>query len=285
MRLKLIASLRTKWKVPLADYIICEHSLFAQEYPLVAQRYLKDIASDAHVLYVPANSSSDVPVYVPEDVQHIYVIVAESASIILHHKQLSSATLNIYLEPYAQCVLIQRHTTRSVKIDTSIACYQQECSRFDFKGYYCYTIDVDLKLFLQGKSAHAEIALAVDGQDCDKTLFKTAQYHQAPDTTSSLLLKGLLHDNATSTHDGMINIDPQAAGADARLYSRYLLVGSCAQAYARPSLEVLNNDVQCAHGTAIGTCSDEQLFYLMSRALDVEQAKRLLCDAFLGDFD
>ena len=42
------------------------------------------------------------------------------------------------------------------------------------------------------------------------------------------------------------------------------------------------NDVQCAHGSAIGTLNDEHLRYAQSRGMDIEQAQRLLLTSFFA---
>jgi len=46
-------------------------------------------------------------------------------------------------------------------------------------------------------------------------------------------------------------------------------------------LEVENDDVSCSHGTTLGQIDEEQLYYLLSRGLDENVAKKLLVLGFV----
>lgn len=50
-----------------------------------------------------------------------------------------------------------------------------------------------------------------------------------------------------------------------------------------PQLEIYADDVKCAHGSAIGTLNQDQLFYLKTRGIDDVQARNLLTTAFLNE--
>lgn len=259
-----------------------ERTLFEQQHPSIAQRYVELAQADI-VLYVPPESSHDQIISLSHHAQHVCIIIGASASIALHQELMASADIRIYLEPYAQLHFTQSYTQASSDCLMNLRCYQQTSSAFVCKGWYTQAISAHFEFFLQGQSAHAQVQLGVYAQDDVKTSFTTMQDHQATDTISTLLLKGLLQDAARSVHNGMIRIDTSASRTDARMHSRFMLIGSGAQAYAQPSLEVLTNDVQCTHGSAIGQYDDEQLFYLNSRGVSDDAAKKLLSDAFLGD--
>src|SRR2546423_3759204 len=57
-----------------------------------------------------------------------------------------------------------------------------------------------------------------------------------------------------------------------------------AGAECTPRLEILNNDlVRCAHASAVGPVDEEQQYYLESRGLDPEAARRLIVFGFFGE--
>lgn len=262
--------------------MLYERTLFEQQYPAVAQRYVELAQADI-VLYVPPESSYDQIISLPHYTQHVCIIIGASASIALHQELMASAQIRIYMEPYAQLCITQTCTNGPLQAQLSLNCYQQEKSDFCFKGWYTQAISAHFEFSLRGQGAHAQVQLGVRAHNDVKTSFTTMQHHQAADTSSTLLLKGLLQDTARSMHKGMIRIDASAARTKARMHSHFMLLGSGAQAYAQPSLEVLTNEVQCVHGSAIGQYDDEQLFYLGSRGVSDDAAKKLLYDAFLGD--
>ena len=79
----------------------------------------------------------------------------------------------------------------------------------------------------------------------------------------------------------MIKVEPGAQQIDAFQESRNLLLTKTAHADSIPGLEILANDVRCTHAAAIAQIDLEQLFYLRSRGLPLEKAKRLVIEGFL----
>jgi Fe-S cluster assembly protein SufD len=112
--------------------------------------------------------------------------------------------------------------------------------------------------------------------------FDTRQEHAAPDTVSDLAFRGILGDRSSAVWRGMIKVDPGAQRIDAFQECRNLLVSKKAHADAIPGLEILANDVRCTHAAAIAQIDPEQVFYLRSRGLDEDDAKRLVVEGFLG---
>jgi Fe-S cluster assembly protein SufD len=76
---------------------------------------------------------------------------------------------------------------------------------------------------------------------------------------------------------------PNAIQSDARQLNKNLLLSERAEAASKPELEILNDEVQCAHGSTIGDLDEESLFYLRARGVGEEAARRLLIDAFVGE--
>ncbi|WNG14552.1 Fe-S cluster assembly protein SufD [Cystobacter fuscus] len=104
--------------------------------------------------------------------------------------------------------------------------------------------------------------------------------HAQPDCTSRELYKGVLDDNARGTFHGKVMVRPDAQHTDARQNNRNLLLSETASAEARPQLEILADDVKCAHGATVGRLDEQALFYLRSRGIPRGEAERLLTLAF-----
>jgi Fe-S cluster assembly protein SufD len=112
--------------------------------------------------------------------------------------------------------------------------------------------------------------------------FDTRQEHVAPDTVSDLAFRGILGGRSSAVWRGMIKVDPGAQRIDAFQECRNLLLTKTAHADAIPGLEILANDVRCTHAAAIAQIDPDQLFYLRSRGLSEERAKRLVIEGFLS---
>ena len=65
--------------------------------------------------------------------------------------------------------------------------------------------------------------------------------------------------------------------------NKNLLLSKDATANARPQLQIYANDVKCTHGATVGQLDSEALFYLRSRGIDADSARRILTQAFAGD--
>lgn len=106
------------------------------------------------------------------------------------------------------------------------------------------------------------------------------QHHKKSGSQSDIRAKLLLQDSARGFYRGNIMIDKNASHSVAGQKQTALILGLKARTCAIPSLEVLNNQVNCSHGTATGRLSTDQIWYLQSRGLDNEHAKKLIIDGF-----
>lgn len=109
----------------------------------------------------------------------------------------------------------------------------------------------------------------------------TVQLHTVGNTTSDLLFKVALDEQAYSAYSGLIRIVPGAQKANAYQRNENLVLSSTAHAETLPNLEIEANDVRCTHGATVAPVDAEQMFYLMSRGLPPRDAKRLIVEGFL----
>lgn len=141
----------------------------------------------------------------------------------------------------------------------------------------------DIKVVLQGARARARIRGLYLMCNQKKLMIRSRQEHQAPDTQSDLVLKGVLAGQSQVTYEGMVYIAPGARRSRANQQNKNILLSSRAYARSIPSFEVLTNDVICTHGSAVGQLDPAQLFYLQARGLDLRGAKGLLVKGFIAD--
>ncbi len=134
---------------------------------------------------------------------------------------------------------------------------------------------------LAGRGADAKVTGAYATHGRQHLDFATTQVHAAPNTTSDLAFRGILDGRSSTVWSGMIKVDPDAQQIDAFQESRNLLLTKKAHADSIPGLEILANDVRCTHAAAIAQIDPEQLYYLRSRGLTLEDAKRLVIEGFL----
>lgn len=113
--------------------------------------------------------------------------------------------------------------------------------------------------------------------------FRTIQDHDAPNTSSDLLFKGAVQDEAASVYTGLIKIRKHANGTTAFQTNRNLTLSDGAWAESVPNLEIETNEVKCSHASTIGPIDDVQRFYLESRGIRPEVAERLVVLGFFQE--
>ncbi len=141
---------------------------------------------------------------------------------------------------------------------------------------------VRMETRLSGEGAEARVTGAYASHGRQHIDFDTTQEHAAASTTSDLAFRGVLQGRASAVWKGNIIVDPGAQKTDAFQESRNLLLGKRAHADAIPGLEIQANDVRCTHAAAVAQVDPEQLFYLRSRGLREDVAKRLVIEGFLA---
>ena len=142
---------------------------------------------------------------------------------------------------------------------------------------------VELNALLDGEGADCLLQglyVAGGSQHVDS---RTAIEHAKPHGTSSELYKGVLNDRARAVFNGKIVVRKDAQKTDARQSNRNLMLSRDAEIDSKPQLEILADDVRCAHGTTIGQLEEDEMFYLRSRGLDAALARKLLVHGFAGE--
>ncbi|TYP90557.1 Fe-S cluster assembly protein SufD [Blastococcus xanthinilyticus] len=109
--------------------------------------------------------------------------------------------------------------------------------------------------------------------------------HAVPNCTSNVLYKGALQgESARTVWIGDVRIRPAATGTETYELNRNLVLTDGARADSVPNLEIETGEIVGAgHASATGRFDDEQLFYLCSRGIDAETARRLVVRGFFAD--
>lgn len=143
------------------------------------------------------------------------------------------------------------------------------------------TFDVRL-----GKAAHFALHAALIGGGEQTLEVVTTVTHAEPDATSEQMIRAIMGGKATGNVLGQIAVAKGAQGTDASQSVKAMLLSRTATVNAKPELEIFADDVQCAHGCAVGELDKQALFYMASRGMDPATAQTLLLRAFVaGVFD
>jgi Fe-S cluster assembly protein SufD len=108
-------------------------------------------------------------------------------------------------------------------------------------------------------------------------------HHNADHTYSDQLFKGILSGDSHGAFTGKIVIIKDAQQSASSQLNKNLLLSKKAHVDTRPQLLVHADDVKCSHGATVGQLSKDEEFYLESRGIPKERAKKMLCFGFATD--
>jgi Fe-S cluster assembly protein SufD len=107
--------------------------------------------------------------------------------------------------------------------------------------------------------------------------------HAQPHCNSHEYYNGILDGKSKGVFHGRILVRQAAQKTDAKQTNKNLLLSEDATVDTKPQLEIYADDVKCTHGATIGQLNDESIFYLRSRGIGMDTARRMLIHAFAGE--
>jgi len=141
----------------------------------------------------------------------------------------------------------------------------------------------DFNVYMEGEGAECDVsglALLNGKRHADTTI---CVHHIAPHCKSSQFFKTILDDQSRGVFQGKIHVYKDAQKTDGYQLSNNLLLSNLAEMDIKPELEIYADDVKCSHGSTTGQLDETPLFYLMSRGISKDDARRLLLEAFMGE--
>ncbi len=142
--------------------------------------------------------------------------------------------------------------------------------------------DMAVDIELAGEGASANISGAYICGDSENVRIAVDMRHGVPGCNSSQLFKGLAGGKSKIDFYGKITVAKDAQKTAAFQENHNILLSDYARVNTRPQLEIYADDVKCSHGATVGRLNEEELFYMRSRGISLEDAKVLQMVSFLS---
>ncbi|MEO3792015.1 Fe-S cluster assembly protein SufB [Nonomuraea sp. B10E15] len=136
-------------------------------------------------------------------------------------------------------------------------------------------------VYLMGEHAKGEtlsVAFAGEGQHQDAG---SKMVHLAPHTSSSVISKSVARGGGRTSYRGLVQIEEGAHGSASTVKCDALLVDQISRSDTYPYVDVREDDVSMGHEATVSKVSEDQLFYLMSRGLDEDEAMAMIVRGFV----
>lgn len=115
-----------------------------------------------------------------------------------------------------------------------------------------------------------------------KVDFRITVRHLCAGCVSHQLFKGLAEDEARVKFEGLVYVAAGAEKTEALQENHSLLLSENAFVQSSPQLEIYADDVVCSHGATVGSLDENEQFYMRSRGISLEVARRLQILSFLS---
>ncbi|MBS3055483.1 MAG: SufD family Fe-S cluster assembly protein [Candidatus Aenigmarchaeota archaeon] len=136
--------------------------------------------------------------------------------------------------------------------------------------------------FLIGDGSSAEDLEVGFGNQRQNFDIYSSLNHIGKFTIGKVLSKGIFKDKSMGLLKGMIKIDEDAKNANSILSEHSLLLSQDAKADAIPGLEIKTNEVKATHSASVAPLDEEKIFYIMSRGLSMDEAKKQIVFGFFA---
>jgi Fe-S cluster assembly protein SufD len=278
------------------------HQYFAREADYVPNSFTAlntAFVSSGAFLYIPKNVTLDVPIQLSFIVEgsennlavfpRLLIVADEgsSATIVESYRgegtYFTNAVVELVLKDNARLThcKLQRENESAFHVANTAAVLGQSSS-YDSTaitlGGQLSRHDISVKLDAEGAECHVDgLYLVSTGQHADT---HSVIDHRKPQCSSHQLYKGILDGKSRAVFNGKIFVRHDAQKTDAMQTNKNLLLSNEARVDTKPQLEILADDVKCAHGAAVGQIDEDELFYLETRGINPSLARNLLTYGF-----
>ncbi len=260
--------------------------------------------SGGSFIYVPPGVSVDMPLqaYFRINAENIgqfertLIIVDEGAEV--HY--IEGCTAPVYSSESLHSAVVELIAHKDAKLRyTTIQNWSNDVYNLVTKRAYAYegaTVEwidgnIGSKLtmkypgvYLLGERAYGEtlsIAFAGKGQHQDTG---AKMVHLAPHTTSKVTSKSVSRLDGRSTYRGMLKVAKGATNVKSTVRCDALLLDDTSKTDTYPYMEIDQEDATITHEATVGKIGDDQIFYLMSRGFNEEEALSLIVNGFMEPF-
>ncbi len=296
--------------------LFCDMDTALREYPDLVKQYFGTVIPQADNKFAALNSavwSGGSFIYVPPGVEvemplQAYfrinqenmgqfertLIIADEGSKVHYIEgcsapvytsdSLHSAVVEIIVKPHARVTYttIQNWSNNVFNLVTKRA-RVEECGHMEWiDGNIGSRLTMKYPaVYMVGPKASGEVlsvAYAGPGQHQDAG---AKMVHAAPETTSTIVSKSISKDGGRTSYRGLVKVEEGAHNAKSFVRCDALILDEISRSDTYPYMEVAEKDAQIGHEATVSKVGEDQLFYLMSRGLDENQARAMIVNGFI----
>jgi len=255
---------------------------------------------DGAIVHVPKNQHVETPIQIlfvstagVATIAHprCLVIAESGSSLTLVEEFVSISDGGYFTNAVTEIAIAENaqvnHTRVQRESETAFHIGKTAVSQARDSRYSCSAISLgakiarhNLEVYQTGEQTQTTLngLTMINGEQVGDTHSKIA--FTKPYGTSDQVQKCIVGDRAHAIFNGKVSVPQAAQLTNAAQLSRNLLLSPRARIDTKPQLEITADNVKCAHGATVSQLEDDEVFYLQSRGLNPEEARKLLTYAF-----
>ncbi len=197
---------------------------------------------------------------------------------------LHSAVVEIVVKPGARCryTTIQNWSNNVYNLVTKRAVAHAGATMEWIDGNIGSKVTMKYPaVWMTGEHAKGEtlsVAFAGEGQHQDAG---AKMVHAAPRTSSTIISKSVARGGGRTSYRGLVQVLEGSHGSKSTVKCDALLVDDISRSDTYPYVDVREDDVSMGHEATVSKVSEDQLFYLMSRGMEEDEAMAMIVRGFV----
>lgn len=252
-------------------------------------------------LYVPKDTVVEQPIEVNlqqdsdrTNVAHVLIIAGENSKFSFIQKTTTRGETKSVTNSIVEIMAMPNSIVKYAAVDElgeNVTSVISRRAYVDRDAYVDWSIGLmnsgdtvaDFDTDLYGEGAHSEIKVVDITTGRQQEGVNTRVTNYGKHSIGNINQRGVIMDRSRLIFNGIGHIIKGASGANAEQQNRVMMMSSKAHGDANPILLIDENDVLAGHAASVGQVDQKQLYYLMSRGIDRNTAKRMVIRGFLGD--
>lgn len=262
------------------------------------------LMSDGAFVYVPSNKKVENPIIIVNVVDSTDInVLSQPRNLVVLEKNAEACIVESYISAGLNASFTNVVNEVYVNENAHLEHYKiQQQTGESYQNNYSQIFQEantninQVTLTLDGTMVRNNLHFYMNGKNCDTLLYglyitegsnhidnHTRVDHAMPNCQSNELYKGIMKDKSTAVFNGKIMVHLDAQKTNAYQRNQNILLDPEATINTKPQLEIFADDVKCTHGATIGQLDEEPMFYLRSRGIPEDVARKMLLNAFADD--
>ena len=194
-------------------------------------------------------------------------------------KEGNDITINVGDNAICHVSCLCKKALKSFKITANVG--QNSNISFYFADFIQGKCKANVIINLNKENASCSWHLASLSRKGDKKEFEVSAYHNSVSTTSQLDNYGVVREDGKLLFTGICHIINGSHRSKAHQNAKIMVFDKLSDGIAKPVLKIDDNDIEASHAAVVGKINDEHIFYLTSRGLSEDEAKRIITLGYL----